>query len=280
MVSPALIGAGVGGLLGAFAPQDKAANLVNPDFRTSFKGPLGTADRDGFTFSQDPNRQGAVDFANQGLQGALGNVLAGADQGRIDRFQNAFINARRPQLETALQQQGQNLNSNIAGQGLTGSSSSIFAQGQQQRNANEQRSQLFNQGILGGEALADQALRQSLSQFKAANAFSQGDINNRLAAQAGTTSALNQGNASAAMQANTLNGIELERNKQQNEIGGSRWANIIGGITAGGSLGGSFGGGGTEGGGLGSLFSGWSSPSNGGSGSTFGTFGKTTGLNG
>ena len=233
-----LIGAGIGGIAGALAPSGKAA-FVNPNLITKFSGPLGTATRDGFTFNQDANRQAAVDFANQNLQGQLGNVLSAVDPNRIAAFQNAFINARRPQLEQALAQQQNKLNANIAGQGLAGSSSSLLAQALGRQLANQQRNQLFNQGIIGGENLANQALNQNLARFNAANAFSQQDIGNRLNAFNTTQNAfLNQ------------NQFELGLNRRINELAKARAAqsqnrakNIIGGITAGAQLGSGFGGG-------------------------------------
>jgi len=223
-----LIGAGLGGLVGALADPAKA-NFVNPNFINQFSGPLGTATRDSFTFNQDPNRQGAVDFANSQLQGQLGNALSAVDPNRIAAFQNAFINARRPQLETNLQQQKQKLNANISGQGLAGSSSSIFAQGQNELNANQQRQQLLNQGILGGEALANQALLQNLQRFNAANMFSQQDINNRLNAFSTTNSAFNRANAFELQRNNLLNALAQKRAAQSQ----NKFKNIIGGVVAG-----------------------------------------------
>jgi hypothetical protein len=227
----------LGGLAGAFAPSGKA-NFVNPNFLSQFKGPMGTSTREGFKFSQDPNRQAAVDFSNQQLQGQLANVFAGASPERISQFQNAFIDARRPQLEEALTQQKQALEAGISGQGRAGSSAALFSQGRQGELANRQRSELFNQGIMGGEALANQALQQNLTKFDAGRAFSQQDIGNQLQAFNQTQGAFDRGNQLELQKNQLLNQLAQKRAAQS----GNKWKNIIGGIAAGASLGQGFGG--------------------------------------
>jgi len=258
-----LVGAGLGALGGAFGASNRTSpTLVNPNFISNFKvGGVGNSTANGFTADRSAGFNNALGTAESSLNPLLSQILNHNSLGNQERFTNAFINSRRPQLETALQQQTQNLNKNIAGQGLAGSSSSIFAQGQNARNANEQRNQLFNQGILGGQALQQQDLQNLLGKFNLSQGLSQQNFGNTLQSALGLGGLLNQNNQSAINQADALNNIAIARNKFANQnngnmlssilsgaIGGAGLGNLFGGLGGGGSLssmfGGLFGGGG------------------------------------
>jgi len=227
-----LLGGALGGLAGGFLPSNKAA-FTYPNFLTSFKGPLGTSTRNGFTFSQDPARQAAVDAANQRLSGLLSQIAQGPSKATEIKFRDAFLAPRQARLNTQLQQQKQNLNANIAGQGLGGGSAALFAQGQQGVNANQQRNNLFNEAVSGGQALADRNLNQLINQFGLNSNLSQQDINNRLSAFGQTQGAFNAGNQFELAKSQFMNNLAQQRAAQsQNKL-----KDIFGGIVAGSGLG-------------------------------------------
>lgn len=244
------LGSLIGGIAGAFAPKPGVANFTQPDFVNQFSGPFGTATREGFEFDQDPNRQAAVDFANLGLEGSLADVMAGASPERIAEFQNAFLQARRPQLEEGITQQRQASEAGAAGQGITGSSADIFRRGREGELANRQRTQLFGESIMGGEALANQALQQDLAQLGATQGLSQQDFANQMAAMQGATGALRGSNQLELQRSRLANELEQKRAAQETNRRMAPWKNVIGGITAGAGFGGLsnlFGGGGVSG---------------------------------
>jgi len=258
-----LLGSGLGilggGLLGALSNK-KGPSFSTPNFINNFGvNGVGTATNSGFT----PGRSGAFNNALGTAEGSLNpllqQILNHGSNANTQRFQDAFINARRPQLDTALKQRKQNLNSNIAGQGLGGSSAALFAQGQNARNNNEQLNQLFNQGILGGQALQQQDLQNLIGKFGLSNNLTQQNFNNTLQSALGLGGLLNQNNQSAINRTNALNQIRnAQFNSDKNNsmlssilsgaIGGAGFGNLLGG-KGGFDLGSLFSGGGSGGGG-------------------------------
>jgi len=227
-----LLGGALGGIAGGLIPSRKA-DFTNPDFINRFTGPLGTSTRTGFTFSQDPARQAAVDAANQRLSGLLSQIAQGPSKATETKFRDAFLAPRQARLNQQLKQQKQNLNANIAGQGLGGGSAALFAQGQQGVNANQQRNDLFNQAVFGGQQQADRNLSQLINQFSLNQGLSQQDINNRLAAFGQTQGAFNNQNNFELQKAGFMNKLAQARASQSQ----NRLQDIFGGITAGAGLG-------------------------------------------
>jgi len=262
-----LIGAGLGALAGGLTHRNSTVpSFVNPNLVTKLNvGGVGTSTANGFKAGRSNGFNNAVGTAENNLNPLLNSILNHGSNANTQRFQNAFINARRPQLDTALQQRKQNLNSNIAAQGLGGSSAALFAQGQNARNNNEQIQQLLNQGILGGQALQQQDLQNQISNFGLANNLSQQNFGNTLKSALGLGGLLNQNNQSAINQANVLNGIAQARAQAADLNKGGLMSAILSGAIGGASLGG-----GSLGDSISSLFSGggsggFSSPTQGGS---------------
>jgi len=239
MVAPALIGAGLGALAGGLTHKKKTVpSFVTPKFVTRLGvGGVGAATANGFTPDRSTGFNNAVGTAENNLNPLLNGILNHGSTGNTERFQNAFINARRPQLDTALQQRKQNLNSNIAAQGLGGSSAALFAQGQNARNNNEQIQQLLNQGIVGGQALQQQDLQNQINKFGLANNLSQQNFGNTLQSALGLGGLLNQNNQSAINQANALNGIASARAQAADMNKGGLMSSILSGAIGGASLG-------------------------------------------
>lgn len=224
-----LAGAGLGGILGGLS-NPSSPNFVNPNFIDQFNvNGVGSSTNSGFKSGRSRSFMDALRTAEGSLNPLLQQILNSNSTGNGEKFQNAFINARRPQLEQSLQQQRQRLNANIASQGLAGSSSSIFAQGQQGKNANQQRNELFNQGILGGQALQQQDLQNLLAKFGSASNLSQQNFGNTLQSALGLGGLLNQNNQSEINKANSLNGIAQARNASSGNLLKSILSGAIGG---------------------------------------------------
>jgi len=258
-----LLGAGLGGILGGLTNTNASSPLLrDPRFINSFGvGGVGTSTANGFTAGRSGAFNKALGTAEGALNPLLQQILGNSSANGVRGFRNAFINARRPQLERSIRNNRNRLNANIAGQGLSGSSSSILAQNEANRSANEQRNQLFNQGILGGQALQQQNLQNLFNKFNTAQGLSQQNFSNTLQSALGLGGLLNSNNQSAINQADALNNIAIARNKFANQnngnmlssilsgaIGGAGLGNLFGGLGGGGSLssmfGGLFGGGG------------------------------------
>ena len=233
------LGAGLGGLAGGlFGSKPSVPQFVQPEDVKSFAGPLGIATKTGFDFSQDPSRQGAVDFANQQLLGGLQNVMQGFDPGRMQQFRDAFLGARRPELERSITQQAGQRRAGAAGQGLAGSSGAVLAEQAGQEGATRLREQLMNEAIMGGEALAQQDFAQRLQQLSAMGGLSQQDIGNMLNAFGATQGALQGQQSNALARAGMQNQLIGQTAAAQDAASGSRLKNIFGGIKAGAGLGG------------------------------------------
>jgi len=193
-------------------------DLVNPARIGKFQGALGTATPTGFGFSQDKNRQSAVDSANLGLRQLLEGGL-GADAGRLENFRRAFFNARSPALERLLAQQQQASAARSGARGTQTNSADIYRNVLQNQAANEQRQNLLNQSILGSESLADRLLRNNLAQLQGLGSLSQQDIGNRLAAQQATMNALFGSQRNELNFNNAINALAQKRADNENAAG-------------------------------------------------------------
>jgi len=157
------------------APSQLATNLAGQGLTGSLQSLAGR---------QDINAQsGNANLANANLSGLLNNGLA-IDPARLNAFRDAFIQARSPTLENSLTNQQNALNASQGAKGTVGSSGSLLANQLFQESANRQRNSLQNQGIVGSENLANQALNQDLARLGAFNNVGQQGFNNQLAAGA------------------------------------------------------------------------------------------------
>ena len=240
--------AALGGLAGALSHKGAPA-FVTPNFHGSFNvNGVGKSTGDGFTADRSLGFMNALRGAEGSLNPLLQKILNSNSTGNAEKFQNAFVNARRPQLDRALAQRTDRLNSNISGQGLSGSSASLLAQYQNARSNNEQIQQLLNQGIIGGQALQQQDLQNNLNKFGLANNFSQQNFGNTLQSALGLGGLLNQNNQMEINKANALNGIAQARNASSGNMLSSILSGVQGGLSIGSGLSGMFGGSGGKGG--------------------------------
>jgi len=131
--------------------------------------------------SQINSSQVNPNIANSNVNSILNNGLA-IDPARLNSFRDAFIQARSPTLENALTNQQNAINASQGAKGTTGSSGSLLQNQLFQQSANRQRNALQNQGIVGAENLANQALNQDLSRLGAFQNIGQQGFNNQLAA--------------------------------------------------------------------------------------------------
>ena len=233
------LGGLAGGLAGGlFGKKPSVPQFVQPEDIKSFTGPLGTASKTGFDFSQDPSRQAGVDYSNQQLLGGLQKVMQGFDPGRMQGFKDAWLAPRRPERERSIQQQAGQRRAGLSGQGLTGSSGAIMAEQAGQEGATRLREQLMNQAVMGGEALAQQDFQQRLQQLGAMGGMSQQDIANQMNAFAVSQNALQGQQANALARARMQNQNIAGTTAAQNAGKDSTLTNILGGIKAGVGMGG------------------------------------------
>ena len=214
---------GVAGGLGLFGGGGGGGPAVVPPERINqYHSAFGTATPEGVTRYEDPN-QSNIDMARQGTTDILAGGL-GAGDARLNEFQNAYFDARSPELERniALQQQQQNIQS--ATRGTTGSSSDLFREALSNQQANEQRGNLLNQAIQGRENLANQALNQDLARAQYYGGVTQQGFNNQMGAAQFGANSLAQSQGSANAFSNAASGVAAGNAAIQNQ----NLANTIG----------------------------------------------------
>jgi len=245
-----LIGAGIGALAGGLTHNNKTVpTFRNPNFVNSVGvNGVGTATANSFKSDRSTGFNNAVGTAENNLNPLLNGILNHGSNANTEKFQNAYINARRPQLDQSIANRKNQLNSNIARQGLGGSSAALLAQNMNARSNNEQIQQLLNQGVLGGQALQQQDLQNQINKFGLANNLSQQNFGNTLQSALGLDGLLNQNNQSAINQANALNGIASARAQAADMNKGGLMSSILSGAIGGASLGSGLGGMGGAGG--------------------------------
>ena len=261
-----LVGAGLGGLLGALSHQS-GPSYINPQFQNSFGvNGVGTSTAAGFQSGRSNPYMKALGTAESSLNPLLKQIMNNNTKGGREKFQKAYIDARRPQLDRAIKNRTNTLNSNISGQGLSGASSSVMKQNENARSGTEQTQQLLNQGILGGQQLQQQNLQNLMSKFGMANNMSQQNFNNTLQSAIGLGGLRNQNNQAAINQANAMNQIAQANAASRGNPLSSILSGATGGISLGDSIGSSladfdfgslFGGGGDGGGGDGGGLYSW-----------------------
>lgn len=232
-----LIGAGIGGIAGLFGGGQQ---VYYPQFLNAFKGPLGTATRGGFTFSQDPFRQKAVDYANQSMLGALKNLNQPLDAVARNAEQR-YLFPRLNRLRQEQNQAKQQLQAAQAAKGTAGSSIAALNRFYQNRANQDALNMLQSQAFQVGNQLANQRFGQNLQRLGAFGGLSQQDIANRLNAFNATMGALNQANAfelNKANYLNQLNALQASQNPLNRFVSGAiGGASLFGGLSGGGGFG-------------------------------------------
>lgn len=235
-VAPTLIGSIGGGLVGGLLGGKTQAPAVTPAKKIDkFAGALGTATDTGFTY-QDPlaaqNKLAADQLTTQLAQGVA------YDPAQAGQYQQAYLASRQPALEQNLQQQRQKQQASIGASGMAGSSGAAYQQALQNQFANQQRSTLTNEAVLGGQQLAQQDLQNKLaSSGFLSNLTQQGLVNNPLAAQGTTAQNRVSSQASAIDYANQISGQNQQQFLNQAALDQQRLQNITGGAAAGAKLG-------------------------------------------
>jgi len=256
MVAPGIgtaIGAGLGGLAGGLfgGKSKKAPPMEIARQRAAFSGPLGRSTQTGFTYNALPGQLQAAGTSGTQLNQLLSQGLA-IDPNRQARYQQAYYASRAPDMIRQQKQQQNQLNNARAASGQSGSMAAILGGSLLADNQARQLAQLQSQSVLGGEALANQALQQDAMRANVYNQQLQQLFGNRLNAMTGTQNAYNAqaqldlafvNQRNAARQGQFGTNLGLNRQHQTDLIsGGMALANALGGggLSGSGSSGGGF----------------------------------------
>jgi len=231
-------GAALGALSGAFGKKPKGiAPLEQAKQRGSFKSGTGTSTADGFTYNALPGQVQAVNTSGNQLNQLLSGGLA-IDPNRQAKYQQAFYDSRAPQLAREQASTRNRANNARASSGASGSLAAILGQQALQTGQQNQLSQLQNQSVLGGEALANQALQQDAMRANIYNQQLQQYLGNQINAQASNQNAFNSQAGLDMNFANQRNGAALgtfNANKARDSF--SRLGSIMNGAIGGGIAG-------------------------------------------
>jgi len=231
-------GAVLGGLAGSLKKRPAGiGTLERVNQRKQFKSGIGTSTPTGFTYKPLQGQQQAVGTSANQLNQLLSGGLA-IDPNRQANYQQAFLNSRLPFLQQQQAQQRSRQSASNAASGASGGIGAIY--GNQALGQNQQLAlnQLQNQSVLGGEALANQALQQDVQRAGIYNKQLQQFLNNQLNAQATNQNAFNAQAGLDINFANQHNGAktaEFQGNKAHNNF--SRFGNIASGAIGGGIAG-------------------------------------------
>ena len=232
----------IGGLMGGSSSGPAAPQLTPAPKVGAFTSGLGSAGPNQFTYTPNANVQAATDMARQQLLGQLGKGLT-YDPTQAAQYTQAYLGARQPALEQQLQQQTQQQQAGLGATGMAGSSGAAYQQALQQQMANQARTELQNQAVLGGQQLAVQDLQNKLASAGALQGLSQQDIQNQLAAMQAMVGAQQGAQAQETARAGGNAQMALNQWQAANQANQQNLSNIFGGALVGQQIGSKIGGG-------------------------------------